>query len=130
VGVGVIAGVSVIEGRRVSVAAGVEVSAGVFVGVRLGRRVGVGVIARVVFVGIAASVGLKIVAVGASVESTSVGRGGGVELHPERLTIKIITPIRNIPIKINFLCIIPLKSPVRLNDHWFSHGRAFQQGNS
>jgi hypothetical protein len=106
VGVGVIATVAVIIGRRVSVAAGVEVGARVFVGVWLGGKVGVGEESIVAISGNAVSEGAIVVAVGASVESTSVGRGGVDEWHPERMAINII-PLRNTSIKINFLCIIP-----------------------
>jgi hypothetical protein len=108
VGVGVITRVAAILGRRVSVAAGVEVGAGVFVDVWLGSRVGLGEESIVAISGNAVSEGVIVVAVGASVESTSVGRGGVAELHPERLATNIIIPLRNTPIKINFLCIIPL----------------------
>jgi hypothetical protein len=51
---------------------------------------------------------VKVAAAGIKVGITGVGRGGGVDLHPERLTTKIITPLRNTPIEINFLCMIPL----------------------
>jgi hypothetical protein len=125
--VGEIAGVTVIVGSWVSFAAGVEVGAWVLVGVWLGRRVGLGEIASFVIAGIAVSTGVRVAATGASVGLTCMGRGSGAELQPERLAIKIITPPRYTPININFLCMIPLLTPVRLGRPMMKSSRIIAQ---